>query len=135
MKSILLYLLILITLILYSCDDINTNKNSDPVPSYFHAKVDSLAIPDSVSVTDTLIAHLTGKLGPSGCYSFFGFEDSTMENKVTIKVIGKQVYVPCIQTPMGFFENYKLFDLKKGFLILEILNPDNLNIRDSILIY
>ena len=135
MKSVSLYSLILITVILCSCDESVTEYDQYPAPSYFHAKVDSLAMPDSVSVTDTLIAYLTGKLGPSGCYSFFGFEDSTMENKVTIKVIGKQVYVPCIQTHMGFFENYKLFDLKKGFILLEILNPDNINIKDSVLIY
>ena len=135
MKSVLLCSLILITIVLYSCKESVIEYDQNPQPTYFQAKVDSLVLPDTVSVTDTLIAHLRGRLGPSACYSFYGFEDSTLENKVTIKVIGKQVYVGCIATPMGFDVDYKLFGLKKGYLFLEILNPDSLNIKDSVLIY
>lgn len=129
------YFLILSLLFVFlSCDDDKLVTYDYNNPVYYHVKVDTLIIPDSISVNDTLIANVRGTLGPSACYSFSNFEVNWLNDVVTLKVIGKYVNVGCIQAFMCLDEDYKLNNIKQGYFKIKIINPENQFISDSVFI-
>ncbi|MCI0449360.1 MAG: hypothetical protein L0Y79_06185 [Chlorobi bacterium] len=97
-----------------SCD---TVENDEASVRYFHAKTDTLILPDSVSALDTLIAKLKGPLGGSSCFHFSYFEVSSIEKGIKVKVWGKEILnTLCLAILVGFDKDYKIYNLRAGFL-------------------
>lgn len=133
MNKLSLPLVNLIIFYISSCDTVENNK---PDVKYFHARVDSLLIPDSVGATDTIYVRLKGYLGENTCYYFSHFEISEIERGTTIKVWGRHVLnTPCIEIFIGFDEIHKIYNLRTGYFLIKVLNPDNQNIIDSVWVY
>ena len=55
------------------------------------AEVDSLHVPARIATTDTLVVHLTGTVGPNGCYALARIE--------TERTNGQVILHPLVQPP------------------------------------
>lgn len=55
------------------------------------AEVDSLGVPARIATTDTLAVHLTGAVGPNGCYALARIETERAPGQVTLR--------PLVQPP------------------------------------
>lgn len=131
--------LILISLIctLASCDTDNVliNKETEDV-EYFHAAVDALNIPDSLSVLDSLKIGFFGTLGPDLCYSVSHYEVNPINEGISIKIIGKHILnTGCLQAIAGYCETYNVLVEKQGYFKIKLINPENTFLLDSVRIY
>ena len=131
--------LILISLIctFSSCDADNVLliKETKDV-EYFHATVDALNIPDSLSVLDSLRIGFFGTLGPDLCYSVSHYEVNPLNEGISIKIIGKHILnSACLQAIAGYCETYNVFVEKPGYYKIKLINPENTYLLDSVRIY
>ncbi|HMQ79866.1 MAG TPA: hypothetical protein PKE39_12080 [Ignavibacteria bacterium] len=122
---------------LASCDTNNilVNKETKDV-EYFHARVDALNIPDSLSLLDSLRIGILGTLGPDLCYSVSHYEVNPINEGISIKIIGKHILnTACLQAIAGYCETYNVLPEKPGYYKIKLINPENTFLLDSVRIY
>ncbi|RLD42438.1 MAG: hypothetical protein DRI89_07285 [Bacteroidetes bacterium] len=72
----------------------STGCKKDETNPDFLIQIDSIVMPDTIHVTDTLLVKFYGVIGPDGCYKFDRFENAALEgndpaNSMKFKIWGK----------------------------------------------
>lgn len=115
-----------------SCGIFDSEEDAD----YFQIKVDSLYLPDSVSINDNAEAHVFGYIGPDGCYMISHFENVQTDEGIALTVWGKHVHnITCTFSLVGLDDMYRFNINRVGYYKVKILNPHNQFILDSIYVY
>lgn len=129
--SIILFFLIFTFFLIY-CE-----KSFDPaLDSTFHVKVDSVSVPNTIALNDTIVCKFWGILGSNGCYQFWHFRALHDSNRITISVWGyilKADICTCVMSQLNGKE-YRMKPDLKGYYRIHILQPDNTVMKDSVLV-
>lgn len=75
-----------------------TGPEADRAVEHAVAEVDSLDVPDRISVSDTLAVRLIGTVGPNDCYSFDRFETRQLSAK---RPANRLTVVPVVEHQTG----------------------------------
>ncbi len=109
-------------LIFWSC-----NTDTHRKVEYYVINVDSIQVPDTVSVSQTFKLQFFGTIGNNGCYFFDRFEVERQSNTVSVQVIGKyQVGRDGMCPEILPFLDEKFIHLKAdsiGEFFIEVKNP------------
>lgn len=102
----------------------------------FIVQVDSIAHPQSVLLHDTITIQFYGTIGYNGCYSFSYFDASLEPLKLDIAVIGELSNDNVCPSVMVYLDGkeYKCEAKQKGWFKINIRQPDNSFLRDSLLV-
>jgi len=111
-------------------------KTTEPMISYFVVKVDSLAIPDTISQSDTLKIKLYGTIGNNGNYSFDHYEATRDSFKLNLKVWGKYVDKGLAAMVIVMLDGveYPVFPVYPNKFKIFIHQPDNSVLQDSVVV-
>ena len=91
-----LFPMILLSVIVLACggsgaaqvsSDSSASVPPPPVSDTTLARVDSLDVPARIATTDTLTVHLTGTVGPNGCYSLAGIDTRRTPRQIILRPI------------------------------------------------
>lgn len=131
-KFIVIITIILATTLCNTCE-----KITDPISdSYFRIYVDSLHVTETVSLSDTVICRFWGYIGPNLCYQFSHFEVEHNSGNVNYKLwgfnTGAEICATAISSLNG--KEYKFIAEHQGKIIINVLQPDNSVLKDSVLI-
>jgi len=127
-RSVVFFIVVLISISLASC------LKSDIEFEYFKVRVDSLSVPSSISHKDTLNIQLYGTIGSDGCHSFSHFEAErdTFELKLTVWW-KRYVKAGACPTIMIYLDTvYSIFPLYPGSFYIEIQQPDDSTLNDTV---
>ncbi|MGQ7870150.1 hypothetical protein [Sunxiuqinia sp. sy24] len=127
MKTINALLICLSSLILLS---IVSSSEEEHHPNYepFLIRVDSIQVPDNITINEPFDMRLYGTIGTNGCYQFLQFETKQQGNNITIKAWGKFDNSSSIcPTVMVYLDNETLnYQIKeKGTYTIKAKQPDN----------
>jgi len=94
----------------------------------FLIQVDSIQIPDNITINESFDIRFYGTIGTNGCYQFSKFETEKEGNNITMKAWGKfDKNSNICPTVMVYLDNEKLnYRIKeKGTYTIKINQPDN----------
>ncbi len=130
MKNILI--LLLTSLII--C--IGCSTEPDKSPELFKVKVDSISRTPFGATGDTLVVKVYGTIGNDGCCSFSRFEDIKQPLQLDLTVWGQRISSVACPAVMVYLDGreYKWIATQQGWFIINIHQPDNTLLRDSIVI-
>lgn len=122
-------IVIIVSSFIVSCED-----SSGPYDTYFHMKVDSISIPEEIMQTDTLEILFYATL-PSCCYNFHRFDARGDLNLLNMKLIGSLRHnIPCCTAIKYIEKTYTVDELLTGYFYIEVKQPDNSSIIDSVFV-
>lgn len=130
MKPFLLIVVITAVLLL-SC---STEPSREPF--LFIVQVDSIAHAPSVSLNDTIAIKLYGTVGTDGCFSFSYFDDTLQPLRLDLTVVGERSASTVCPTVMVYLDGkeYRCVAQQKGWFSINIRQPDESRLRDSVLV-
>ena len=131
-KLILIVTIILATTLCNTCE-----KLTDPISdSKFQIYVDSLHVTETVSLSDTVICRFWGFIGSNLCYQFSHFETGKNLDNIYLKLWGYNTGGEICATALSELrgKEYKFIAEQRGALIINVLQPDNSVLKDSILV-
>jgi hypothetical protein len=108
---------------LSSCED-----EDEPNYESFLIQIDSIQIPDNITINEPFDIRFYGTIGTNGCYQFSQFETEKQGNSITVKAWGKFDKGSSIcPTVMVYLDNEKLnYQIKeKGSYTIKVKQPDN----------
>jgi len=130
--------LIVVTIIILTVTFYNScEKLTDPISGdKFQISVDSLHVPETVSLSDTVICRFWGFIGSNLCYQFSHFETGKNLDNIYLKLwgyhSGADICATAISSLSG--KEYKFAAEQQGIIIINILQPDNSVLKDSVLV-
>ncbi|MCK4312043.1 MAG: hypothetical protein KAW88_04845 [Candidatus Cloacimonetes bacterium] len=125
----LIIILIGILFSIFSCTEPDYESYTFIIP------VDSLLIPDSIVLNDTLEIRFFGTIGNNGCYSFEKFESIEQQTSIQLTAIGKFTGAGvCTCVMVDLEESYFVTPSITGQYYIEVLQPDKTVLRDSVLV-
>jgi hypothetical protein len=132
-RRFLCFILLLIISFFLSCELFNGN---DLAAKYFKIKVELITCPDTVTYGDTLVFKLDGYIGPDGCHSFSHFDEERSSHRSTLVVWGKRAPDPYCTQALVYLDGkeYKIKATLQGYYYLNIRQPDNSILKDSIFV-
>lgn len=114
---------------IFNCTNLDYESYTFIIP------VDSLVIPDSIVLNDTLEIIFFGIIGNNGCYSFERFESIEQQTSIQLTAIGKFTGAGvCTCEVVCLEESYFVTPLLAGQYYIEVLQPDNTVLKDSVLV-
>ncbi len=124
---------ILASVFLISCDEDNGAWYT-----FFYMEIDSLSAPAEIMQTDTL--HITFYSVPmSCCYNFYRYEVPGLvfsDNTLRIWIIGRETHnLACASLPRVIEMEYEVTSMLAGYYYIEVVQPDDSVLRDSVLVY
>lgn len=124
---------ILASVFLISCDEDNGAWYT-----FFYMEIDSLSAPAEIMQTDTL--HITFYSVPmSCCYNFYRYEVPGLvfsDNTLRIWIIGRETHnLACASPPRVIEMEYEVTSMLAGYYYIEVVQPDDSVLRDSVLVY
>jgi hypothetical protein len=117
--------------VLYAC---TTESNNEQY--LFVIQVDSIAHASTVSVNDTIAIKLYGTIGYNGCYAFSYFDDTVQPLNLDLAVIGELSNDAACPDVMVYLngKEYRCAATQKGWFKINIRQPDESYLRDSVLV-
>ncbi len=112
-------------------------KSTDSISeSKFRIKVDSLNVPDSIAFNDTLICKFWALIGSNLCYQFSNFETKLNPKQIDIKLWGYHTESEVCATAVSVLrgKEYKFIPEAKGLFQINVFQPDNSILKDSVLV-
>lgn len=105
-------------------------------PFLFVVQVDSIAHPSSVSLNDTIAIKLYGTIGTNGCYSFSYFDDKLQPLRLDLTVVGERSASTVCTAVMVYLDGkeYRCVAQQKGWFSINIRQPDESRLRDSVFV-
>ncbi len=118
-------------LLLLSCD-----KGVENASSEFIVRVDSLSHTGFAAMNDTTAIRFFGTIGPDGCYSFSHFEAATHASALDITVYGQHEEASACPQVMVYLggKEFRFIPAQMGWLKINVHQPDNTILRDSIIV-
>ena len=114
---------------IFNCTNLDYESYTFIIP------VDSLVIPDSIVLNDTLEIRFFGTIGNNGCYSFERFESIEQQTSIQLTAIGKFTgAATCTSVMVYLEESYFVIPSLAGQYYIEVLQPDNTVLKDSVLV-
>ena len=129
---------VVLIIILLSISFYNTcNNSTDPILNkQFQMHVDSLVAPDTVSLMDTIVCKFWAFVGPNFCYQFSHFETINDSEKIDFKLwgcyTGENVCATAIRELRG--KEYKFVAEQQGIIRINVLQPNNSILKDSVFV-
>lgn len=126
------YCFILAGLILHGC---STEPSREPF--LFIVQVDSISHTQNVALNDTIVIRLYGTIGTNGCYSFSYFDDTLQPQRLDLAVIGGRSASTVCEDVMVYLDGkeYRCVATQKGWFWINIRQPDESRLRDSVFVY
>ncbi|MEW5799983.1 MAG: hypothetical protein AB1728_13365 [Bacteroidota bacterium] len=123
--------IIFIAIALLSC---STEPSREPF--LFVVQVDSIAHPQSVLLNDTIAIKLYGTIGTNGCYSFSYFDDKLQPLQLDLTVVGERSASTVCADVMVYLDGmeYRCVAAQKGWFMINIRQPNESRLRDSVLV-
>lgn len=105
-------------------------------PFLFAVHVDSIAHAPSVLLDDTIAIKMYGTIGTNGCYSFSYFDDTLEPLRLDLTVVGERSASTVCAEVMVYLDGkeYRCVARQKGWFTINIRQPDESNLRDSVLV-
>jgi hypothetical protein len=130
MKNILIPLLTSLII----CIGCSTEPNKSP--ELFKVKVDSISHTPFGAMSDTLVVKVYGTIGNDGCCSFSRFEDIKQPLQLDLTVWGQRSSSVACPAVMVYLDgrDYKWIATQQGWFTINIHQPDNTLLKDSIVI-
>jgi hypothetical protein len=112
-------------------------KLTDPISeNKFQIYVDSLHVPDSVSFSDTVVCKFWAFIGYDLCYRFSHFETNQEIQPINFKLwgyhTGDNMCLQALSKLSG--KEYKFVAVRKGLIRINVLQPDNSVLKDSVFV-
>ena len=116
---------------LLGCD-----KGVEYASSKFIVRVDSLSHVAFAALNDTIAIRFFGTIGPDGCYSFSHFETATHTSALDITVYGQHQEASVCPQVMVYLagREFRFIPAQMGWLKVNVHQPDNSVLRDSIIV-
>lgn len=127
------FITLLLMLTLNSC---STEPTEERYSSYI-IKIDSITLPDTISVSDTLIIKFDGTVGTDGCHRFKTFEVVDSNSILDLTVWGeKPNYETACPAVMVYLngKEYKMKPDRTGEYIIHVNQPDGSVLKDSVFV-
>lgn len=130
MKTILL--LVLTFLVLW----LGCSTEPDKLPELYKVKVDSISHTPFGATGDTLVLQLYGTIGNDGCSSFSCIEDIKQPLQLDLTVWGQRSPSDVCPAVMVYLDGktYKWIVTQQGSFVINIHQPDNTILKDTIII-
>ena len=130
MKPFLL-IVVFAAIVLISC---STEPSREPF--LFIVQVDSIFHPPSVALNDTIVIRFYGTIGTNGCYSFSYFDDKLQPLQIDLTVVGERNASTVCADVMVYLDGkeYRCVATQKGWFSINIRQPDESRLRDSVLV-
>jgi hypothetical protein len=130
MMKLHLVIIVLVSVLL-SC---STEPSREPFLFVVH--VDSIAHAPSVMLNDTIAIKLYGTIGTNGCYSFSYFDDTLEPLRLDLTVVGERSASTVCTDVMVYLDGkeYRCVAQQKGWFTINIRQPDESRLRDSVLV-
>ncbi|MBI2429478.1 MAG: hypothetical protein HYV29_11920 [Ignavibacteriales bacterium] len=105
-------------------------------PFLFAVQVDSIAHAPSVLLNDTIIIKLYGTIGTNGCYSFSYFDDKLQPQRLDLTVVGERSASTVCTDVVVYLDGkeYRCVALQNGWFSINIRQPDESRLRDSVFV-
>ena len=110
-------------------------KFDDPEEhTYFLVEVDSIILPDTITITDTLHISFYGTVGTNKCYSFSHFYPQTDEDTINIEVWGKLAPGENCDSGLVYLEGEQLniVNFNEGTYFVHVYQPNEGLLTDSL---
>ncbi|MCK4700212.1 MAG: hypothetical protein KAT38_07750 [Bacteroidales bacterium] len=110
-------------------------KFDDPEEhTYFLVEVDSIILPDTITITDTLHISFYGTIGTNNCYSFSHFYPQTDEDTINIEVWGKLAPGENCDSGLVYLEGEQLniVNFDEGTFFVHVYQPNGGLLTDSL---
>jgi len=122
MKIHFLPIVLLFVLLFSSCGDDVVERSCT---NYFLARVDSMYVPDTVLVSDTIRIFLRGFRGGSSCYDFYQFDSYINNNVLDLEVWGKnEGCTACLAILVGYSKFFYVTKHHQGIFYIIAHQPD-----------
>ena len=132
-RRIISLILILMSIFFYN----TCKKSTSPIlNNKFQILVDSLNVPETVNLSDTINCKFWAFIGPNLCYQFSHFETTKNSEYISIKLwgfnTGANVCATAISELRG--KEYKFVAEQKGIFRINVLQSNNSILKDSVLV-
>ncbi len=119
------------TFFLLGCD-----KGVENTSSEFIVRVDSISHTSFAALNDTIAIRFFGTIGPDGCYSFSHFQTATEASSLDITAYGQHKLASVCPQVMVYLagKEYRFTPAQMGWLKINVHQPDNTVLRDSIIV-
>ena len=137
MKYKIIKLIFLIIIILFIASIQTCKKLIDPISNNkFQIFVDSLQVPETINLMDTVNCKFYGFIGSNLCYQFSHFEVEKVSGQIYFKLwgfnTGNEICATAESKLKG--KEYKFVAVNRGVLKINVLQPDNTVLKDSVMI-
>jgi hypothetical protein len=118
------------------CITVVSGCSTEPgnTPILFRVRVDSVQVPSSVCLNDTIAIRLFGTIGGDGCYSFSHFEASRQAHILSLTVWGKLTPASVCPAVMVYLDGkeFRFVANDGGTQYINIHQPDGSKLVDSV---
>ena len=131
-KTITLFIILTSVCIFNYC-----KMSTEPISNAkFQIQVDSLFVPNTISLNDTLVCKFWAIIGPDLCHQFSHFETKLNSKQIDFKLWGYNTGAEICATAVSELsgKEYKFIPESKGIFLINVFQPDNSILKDSVLV-
>jgi len=127
---------LLLTMFLFYTFNCSTSTESQKDYTEFKIKVDRIEAPQNINFGEKITFKLFGTVGRNGCYEYSHIYENVNIVKANIIVWGKHYHHDKCPTVMVYLEGeeYSVYPGQKGIFVLNIFQPDNTVISDTVFV-